>query len=214
MMQPILEASPSFEPVWREFVAEWKDHPDGLPHYLVLSDLARHIAGLLEQDADSELRQIFHVVEAWHLDGDEYAREAATVGLLEDLQNTNVVGDDATAECLGYLGPESAHWITSAWGQHSARVRMTLARNPTFEDGRFLTEHLQHAHQLFLAPGLGVVVKLTAAQEALLLERSEVSSGLFDARKVQPHQVQRVGMRLHERLEHAAVGREHSQDVI
>ena len=105
MMGPILEVSPSLEPMWQAFVAEWKDDPEGLPHYLVLSDLARHIADLLEQGADGELRRIFQVVEAWHVQGDAYVKEAATVGLLEDLQNTNVVGDRTPDKCLAYLGP-------------------------------------------------------------------------------------------------------------
>jgi hypothetical protein len=110
MMEPILKVSPSFEPIWHAFLAEWKDHPEGLPQYLVLSDLARHIARLLESAADRELREIFQVVEAWHVHGDPYVKEAATVGLLEDLQNTNVVGDQAPDQCLAYLGPQSLRW--------------------------------------------------------------------------------------------------------
>jgi hypothetical protein len=110
MMEPILKVSPTFEPVWSAFYAQWKDAPEGLPQYLVLSDLARHIAGLLERGADSELREIFQVVEAWHVHGDQYVREAATVGLLEDLQNTNVVGDRTPDRCLHYLGPQSLRW--------------------------------------------------------------------------------------------------------
>lgn len=109
-MEAILNVSPTFEPVRSAFCAEWNDHPEGLPHYLVLSDLARHIAVLLEQGADAEVRQIFQVVEAWHVHGDQYVREAATVGLLEDLQNTNVVGEQTPGRCLAYLGPQSLRW--------------------------------------------------------------------------------------------------------
>ena len=107
MMQPILAASPNFEPVWREFIEEWHDQPEGLPMYLVLSDLARHIATLFRCGADSELREIFQIIEHWHLHGDAYVREAAPVGLLEALQNTNVVGTETPTRCFGYLGPES-----------------------------------------------------------------------------------------------------------
>jgi hypothetical protein len=110
MIQPVLLVSPGFEPIWREFFAEWQGKPEGLPIYLVLSDLARHIATLFHRGADSELREIFRVVEEWHLNGDAYVREAATVGLLEDLQNTNVVGHDIPMRCLNYLGPESLRW--------------------------------------------------------------------------------------------------------
>jgi hypothetical protein len=110
MMQPILNASPSFEPVWREFLAEWEAAPEGLPVYLALADLARHISALFARGADSELREIFGIVEMWHLNGDSYVKQAATVGLLEDLQNTNLVGDQTPTRCLAYLGPESLRW--------------------------------------------------------------------------------------------------------
>jgi hypothetical protein len=110
MMQPVLRASPSFEPVWREFLAEWEGQSEGLPMYLVLSELARHIAKLCDRGVDPELREIFRIVEDWHLYGDEYVREAATIGLLEDLQNTNVVAEHIPARCVSYLGPESLRW--------------------------------------------------------------------------------------------------------
>jgi len=118
MMQPILSVSPSFEPVWREFLGEWQGDPDGLPVYLALSDLARHIAALFDRGAESELREIFEIVEAWHLNGDPYVKEAATVGLLEDLQNTNIVGEQTPMRRLAYLGPETLRWwrkVESFW---------------------------------------------------------------------------------------------------
>jgi hypothetical protein len=106
MMQPILSVSPSFEPVWREFLAEWQGDPDGLPVYLALSDLARHMAALFDRGAESELREIFEIVEAWHLNGAPYVKEAATVGLLEDLQNTNISRrtDTDASPCLSWPG--------------------------------------------------------------------------------------------------------------
>jgi hypothetical protein len=110
MMVPILTASPSFDPVWQAFVAEWQDDPKGLPYYLALTDLARHIAQLIQRNAEIELQQIFRAVEDWHIDGDPYVKEAATVGLLEDLQNSNVVGKEVPSKVLRYLGPESARW--------------------------------------------------------------------------------------------------------
>jgi hypothetical protein len=110
MMEPILRASPRFVAVWEEFVEEWKSESAELPLYLVLADLARHIASLYQEGAEAELRDIFSVVEAWHLEGDAYVREAATVGLLEDLQNTNVVGPVKPSNFVRFLGPESKRW--------------------------------------------------------------------------------------------------------
>ena len=111
-MDDILRVSPSFDRTWREFLSEWEHQPGELPLYLVLSELARHISRLYAQGADSELRLIFSIVENWHLNGDAYVREAATIGLLENLQNTNVVGLDLPAKLVQYLGPESRRWWT------------------------------------------------------------------------------------------------------
>ena len=108
MLLPILEVSPSFRPDWERFIAEWEGESE-LPIYLVLSDLARHIATLLERGCTRELEEIFAVVESWHSDGDAYVREAATVGLLEDLQNPDLVGIGSD-QFEAYLGPESTRW--------------------------------------------------------------------------------------------------------
>src|SRR5262245_33190674 len=87
MMNPMLESCPTFATSWQEFMSEWQDDPNGLPIYLALSDLARHLIAMLERGDTESFPAIFAVVERWHRDGDPYVREAATVGLLEDLQN-------------------------------------------------------------------------------------------------------------------------------
>lgn len=110
MLEPMLEVTPRFKPIWEEFLEEWKNEEPELPIYLVLSNLARHIATLHNEGTEAELREIFAVVERWHLDGDGYVKEAATVGLLEDLQNTNLVGIGKPAQFVRFLGPESKRW--------------------------------------------------------------------------------------------------------
>lgn len=107
MMDLMLEVTPTFVPVWHEFLAEWEDEGEALPIYLVFSDLARHIAKLLESGVTTELVGIFRVVERWCYDGDAEVREAVTIGLLEDLQNTNVVGIERPAQIYQLLGPQS-----------------------------------------------------------------------------------------------------------
>jgi hypothetical protein len=110
MIGPILRASPSFSPVWNEFVAEYENEGSELPLYVVLGDLARHIALLERRGTEDELQGIFGAIERWHTEGDDYVKEAATVGLLEDLQNTNVVGGTDSSRFIKYLGPESKRW--------------------------------------------------------------------------------------------------------
>ena len=89
MMEPMLDACPSFRTAWDEFVEEWKCEPE-LPVYLALSELARHLIARLEAQDAATLSRAFAVVERWHLEGDDYVREAATSGLLDGLQNGNL----------------------------------------------------------------------------------------------------------------------------
>ncbi|WP_019606454.1 hypothetical protein [Teredinibacter turnerae] len=109
MFKPILEVSDGFRPIWNEFLEEWKDD-DELPQYLALGDLARYISKLISESRDEELKSIFAVIERWHLEGDSYVKEAATIGMLEGLQNINVVGEGIPEKVELYLLPESKKW--------------------------------------------------------------------------------------------------------
>jgi hypothetical protein len=109
MFPILLEADPGFHPVWNEFVAEWRDDPE-LPLYLALSDLARYLIKRLETGNTASFQAIFLVVERWHVEGDPYVREAASVGLIEGLQNTHLHRSTEPAAFLPWLGPESRRW--------------------------------------------------------------------------------------------------------
>jgi hypothetical protein len=110
MMEPMLAACPSFRDSWDEFVAEWQGEATELPYYLALSDLARHLVAMLERRDVAQFDAIFDVVERWHIDGDPYVREAATIGLLEDLQNTNFYTSASPDDLKPYLREHSARW--------------------------------------------------------------------------------------------------------
>lgn len=111
MIPTLLTVCPSFQKEWDAFVAEWAEEPytkkEGLPLYLALGDLARHLIVLLEAGDDATLWNVFQVVEAWHVDGDPYVQEAATIGLLENLQNLNIHRTTKPAQFEQYLGPKS-----------------------------------------------------------------------------------------------------------
>lgn len=104
MLELAVKACPSFKPAWEEFQDNWKDEKD-LPLYLALGYLSRHISLLIETAQDSELKELFEVVERWHLEGSAYVKEAATIGLLEGLQ-----GESNAASIELYLLPESKKW--------------------------------------------------------------------------------------------------------
>lgn len=109
MFEPLIIADPSFEPRWTKFVAEWEDEPE-LPIYLALSSLARHLLGRLANADTVGFDRIFAVVERWHTNGDAYVREAASVGLLEDLQNLSGGSGKRPETVEPWLGPESRRW--------------------------------------------------------------------------------------------------------
>jgi hypothetical protein len=106
MMAPMLEACPSFRPAWEEFVEEWRSEPEQ-PLYLALGSLARHLIAALSIRDVPTMSRAFAVVERWLLEGDHYVREAATVGLLEDLQNTNLHEATSPSDFEPYLLPKS-----------------------------------------------------------------------------------------------------------
>lgn len=118
MFLPILRVTPSFS-------EKWKDETGDTPYYLALSNLARHMIGLLSSGKIDEIRSIFGVVEQWLLQGDNYVREAATAGLLEDLQNGNLHQTTEPKDFLPYLPPESRFWWekVDAFWQTGAPIR-------------------------------------------------------------------------------------------
>jgi hypothetical protein len=111
MMNVLLKACPSFAPEWEAFQEEWRDDSKDLPLYLILGDFAQHIVVIMERGETAQLVEIFKAVEQLHVDGDDFVQEAATVGLLEDLQNHNAHRNGTDPEQFRpYLGPESEYW--------------------------------------------------------------------------------------------------------
>ena len=113
-MEPILVVCPSFLPAWQAFVAEWQEdaltEQEGLPIYLALGDLARHLVRKLEGGDTGDFPAVFEVVERWHRQGTHAVKEAATVGFLENFQNTNLYAGGAPEDFLPWLRPETRPW--------------------------------------------------------------------------------------------------------
>ncbi|HKO90043.1 MAG TPA: hypothetical protein VJU61_02760 [Polyangiaceae bacterium] len=109
MMQPLLHACPSFQADWGAFLDEWSEDEEK-PVYLALGQLARHLISMLVADDAQGLERALSVVERWRLEGDAFVREAATVGLLEDLQNANLHDSTSPTDFERFLLPESLRW--------------------------------------------------------------------------------------------------------
>jgi len=80
------------------------------PLYVALGSLVRNLLELVAARQEPELSQAFAVVERWHVEGDAYVREAATIGLLENLQNENIHASTSPDEIVPFLRPESLKW--------------------------------------------------------------------------------------------------------
>ena len=107
MFEPLLVADPSFQPAWDRFLEQWRDEEVELPLYLALCDLARHLIGKLAAGDTQAFPAVFDVVERWHIEGDPYVQEAATIGLLEDLQNEGLHQTTGPADFDRWLRPVS-----------------------------------------------------------------------------------------------------------
>jgi hypothetical protein len=68
--------------------------------YPILGDFARYIIQKFKEGKEKELNDIFKFIEILQTDADDYTKEAATIGVLESLQNKNI-------EMQRYLGKVS-----------------------------------------------------------------------------------------------------------
>ncbi|WP_076859699.1 DUF7674 family protein [Bradyrhizobium mercantei] len=107
MFDPMLVACPAFVPAWHAFVNEWEGSEDDLPYYVALGDLAHHLVEQLDAGATQNFEAVFDVVERWHCQGDSYVKEAATIGLLEGIQNISLNRGTDPRRFEFWLKPES-----------------------------------------------------------------------------------------------------------
>lgn len=114
MFAPMLEACPSFGPLWRDFVEDsrksaeeiyWKT--DELPLYLALDELAVHLIKKIETNDTKNFDAIFDVIERWLLDGDAYVKLATEVGLFERIKHTSGPKSPAWNQFQSWLRPVS-----------------------------------------------------------------------------------------------------------
>ena len=120
MMGVLLDACPAFTTQWPAFLDEWKEEADDLPLYLALGAFAQHLIGLLERGHTEDFARIFAAVEHLHVEGDEYVKDAASVGVLEDLRNRNLHTHTEPEQFRPFLGAESVRcWdeLAASWDE-------------------------------------------------------------------------------------------------
>lgn len=109
MFPLLLEACPSFSREWESFVEEWAAEAE-LPLYVALGQFARHLVSKLAAGETERLGAVFAVVERLITEGDNYVKNAAIVGLLEDLQNANLHTTTEPEQFRTFLHPASGRY--------------------------------------------------------------------------------------------------------
>jgi hypothetical protein len=88
---------------------EW--HPDAEdPIYAQLGSFGRHLLRLFQEGQTRQLAPAFAAIERLHVEGDDWAREAATIGILEAVQNIASHSGYDLSQWVECLGPESRRW--------------------------------------------------------------------------------------------------------
>jgi hypothetical protein len=109
MIPLLLEACPSFQ----ASLDEHRQYYEEEILYVALGDFARHLLDLHRQQHKQSFPAIARVIERFHLEGEHFVREAATIGLLEGIQNVWGNNDVDPELFVPYLLPESVKWWRS-----------------------------------------------------------------------------------------------------
>lgn len=102
----LIEACPSFQNAWDEH----RQHHEEELLYTALGDFAQHLLDLHRRQQTDAFTAVAHVIEQLHIEGNHDVKEAATIGLLEGIQNfwgNNAVDPELFAP---HLLPESRRW--------------------------------------------------------------------------------------------------------
>lgn len=91
----------------------WKDEDGNILYHSVLAAYAGHIVTLYKHQIVGKFDKIFELIEMLHLNGDSYIKEAATIGILEGIQNISGNSNLDPRVFEQYLHPESMRWWNS-----------------------------------------------------------------------------------------------------
>jgi len=108
-MPLLLGACPSFCNTWGEHQREGESEM----LYVACGAFAAHLLGLQRRQQTGEFCRVAEVLERFHLEGDGYVRELATIGFLEGIQNVWSNQGADPESFMRYLLPESAKWWRS-----------------------------------------------------------------------------------------------------
>jgi len=117
MFEPLIAACPSFAGRWQAFLDE-SEGRDPL-YYVALGRFAHHLVERYQQGEIGDFPAIFAAIERLHVEGDAWVREAATIGLLEGIQNNSGNCGVEPGVFREWLLPETERWwnnLNGFWG--------------------------------------------------------------------------------------------------
>lgn len=85
--------------------------------YPILGEFARYIVQKFREENKQELIIIFEFIETLHTDADDFTREAATIGILEGLQNVSEIREQEIKKYLGKISLESWLSLNDFWNE-------------------------------------------------------------------------------------------------
>lgn len=114
MFTPVLEQCPKFVEYWDAFISDYGNESEleSLPLYLIGADFARYIVKCYIFGDLEEVQIAFNIIENWIVDGDEYVQNCAIIGVLEQLQNSNITGTINPEQFLQFAGSATQkYWV-------------------------------------------------------------------------------------------------------
>jgi len=120
VMDLLLEACPSYRVRWEEY----RSAPefDGELLFVHVGDFADHVVDLLQRGEPAELAALARELERLHVEGDDAVKEAATIGLVEGIQNAAGHRSVTTRSLEEALGPETRRWWRSVDAFWSGKI--------------------------------------------------------------------------------------------
>jgi hypothetical protein len=125
VMPLFFNACPSFTADCEAYGCNPRDHL----LYIEMGLLARHLIELYKSNQTAEFPAVFRIIERLHIEGDYYVKEAATIGMLESIQN--IAGNNGLDPdvFVPWLGVESRKWwdqLNDFWQGKIPRVGVTI----------------------------------------------------------------------------------------
>jgi hypothetical protein len=120
----LLAACPTAGSAWQTHLDFWKGEMDrGL--YNDAAVIAHHLVESFERDELLEFPSAFAVLERCLIEGDKEARDLATIGVIEDIQNIASHRHFGAGVFVAWLGPASrAAWdVVLGWWEQLAEAK-------------------------------------------------------------------------------------------